>query len=305
MKGYVTQAWLQSHLPGTMQQFAKRWRDDSHRDHETYLALYLAGQHLGHLQGQRAEQVLNALSQEQIPFRKSAGMLELLCPAEQLEFTLAQLGASLHQQGLVPGWRDELHTLYDQQGLPLCNIERALFKVMGLCSQAVHVHAETQNGLVWLGVRSCSKHENPGMLDNLTAGGIGAQEPIKESIVRELQEEAGFCDLTKLVNRPCFSGFLDLNSILQNNEPFEAWHQCAVQVSRPLINGWHHELIILCHLRLNDSWVPCNQDGEVAGFELMSQADCAQAVDNWTLTPDAALATALALAQSNTANLKQ
>lgn len=297
MEQYVTQLWLKEQLPPSLQLFADRWRDSSHRDQSTYLALFIAGQHLGHLQGPRATEVMNAFAEASIPFNKEPSKLELTCPVEEIQSHLNKLGLILRDKGLVPGWRNELHTLYDQNGLPLCDIERALFKVMGLCSQAVHVHAETENGLIWLGVRSHTKHENPGMLDNLTAGGIGAQEPVIESLTRELNEEAGFDSLDALADRPCLPRFMDLNAILRGDSSLERFPQCTVQVSRPLENGWHHELIVLCHLRLKNEWLPCNQDGEVAGFELMTRSDCTKAVNRWMLTPDAALATAIALAQ--------
>jgi 8-oxo-dGTP pyrophosphatase MutT (NUDIX family) len=295
MNTYITTAWLQQKLPASMTRFAQQWRDESHRDLESYKTVYLADQPLGHVQGIRAEQVITTLQELNIGFKLSPGKLELTASPQELQSTLTLLGTALRQKGLIPGWRNEMHTLYDLNGLTLCCVERALFKVLGLCSQAIHVHAETENGMIWLGVRSPTKHENPGMLDNLTAGGIAANESIAQSITRELQEEAGLEDLSNLSSSIPKTGFIDLNTLLRSQVTDEQWHSSSIRVSRPIEMGWHHELMILCHLRMKNSWTPNNQDGEVAGFQLISPTECIKAVNNLEFTPDAALATALAL----------
>ncbi|MDX1669551.1 MAG: hypothetical protein R3194_09050 [Limnobacter sp.] len=291
----LTRSWLQKSILTTLQGFGSRWKDESDHDPYTYRALIIAGQHLGHVQGYRATTLIDTLAELALPFQCSPQTIELLTEETQLEPALNQLALALRRKGLLPGWRNELHTLYSLEGLPLCHIERALFKALGLRSQAIHVHAETTYGLIWLGVRSHTKHENPGMLDNLTAGGVAAREPLLRSIERELFEEAGFQDLKALLDVPSVPGFVDLNEALTGHIEPRQWQESCITVSRPLANGWHHETLVLCHLRLAPWWTPGNQDGEVAGFELRQPAQCIDALNRWAFTPDAALVTALAL----------
>jgi 8-oxo-dGTP pyrophosphatase MutT (NUDIX family) len=165
----------------------------------------------------------------------------------------------------------------NSQGEVLATAERALFKTLGFRSRAVHVHVKNHKGCVWTGVRSMSKHENPGMLDNLAAGGIASAESVDSTLWRELDEEAG-------LNSDDFAWI----------EPLPP-HELVL--SRPLLyGGWHHETVILFHGQLKPGRRPKNRDGEVGAFQLMTPNACVEAINAWQFTPDAALCCALGLA---------
>lgn len=278
--------WVKSELGLPFGAFCNRWRDrsslsPSNPDCEV---LYIGDEALGWLHGQallRVRKGLQAISQAtgqavgQANEQPCDATGPIRIPLHQAQNTLAELGRWLHQQQWVPAWRDELQTVNNQKGEKLFDLERGLFKILGLRSQAVHIHIETPDGLIWIGRRSLQKKENPGMLDNLSAGGVGANEAPWDCVWRELNEEAGL--------KP------DWVELTQAGEP--------LLVSRPIEMGWHHETIYLFRGIVPRNWTPSNRDGEVQGFELMTPKACQDAVNQWRFTPDAGLVTALLMSR--------
>jgi len=105
---------------------------------------------------------------------------------------------SWHQHGEVHGWRGESFAFWTHDTdlpptdtPPLLQVERAGFRFLGMPSHAVHINGFTPQGLLWCGRRALSKATDPGMLDNVTAGGLPAGESPRDCALRELQEEAG------------------------------------------------------------------------------------------------------------------
>jgi len=111
----------------------------------------------------------------------------------------AALGAvigMLAADGRIPGWRNETYAIrnaFDAE--PLAFIERAASRFFGTMTYAVHL-----NGIVeepgrapqlWIARRSETKATDPGMLDNVVAGGVGWGMGIEETLVKECWEEAG------------------------------------------------------------------------------------------------------------------
>jgi hypothetical protein len=72
------------------------------------------------------------------------------------------------KEGFIPGWRNERYRIADA-----FEIERAAARPFGLTTQAVHLNGIAGDRM-WLARRSPSKQIDPGMLDNLVAGGISA-----------------------------------------------------------------------------------------------------------------------------------
>ena len=292
----MTRQAVKSRLGPAFSRFADQWRDEtSTAPNLEYRQLWLAGEHLGHLYGPLCQQVPQAMGDVGLGCRQNGEKVELVSPVDEIEDQLQALAIELQSRGLIPGWRDEAHMLYDSKGLPICKAERALFKILGLCSQALHIHAETGNGLIWLGIRDQSKHENPGMLDNLAAGGIGAGEALLDCAVRELEEEAGLTDPGLIQDGVFPAGFTSLKACLNDPANLLTKQNFQIRVSRPVEHGWHHELIYLFYMKVPAAWVPGNLDGEVGGFALTTRQACIDIVNNWQMTPDAALVTALAL----------
>lgn len=165
-------------------------------------------------------------------------------------FALQEALGRLHGQGLITGWRDERFSFWSQDTEtpddqpPLFAVERAGFRPLGLLSHAVHINGFTPDGALWCGRRSLNKATDPGMLDNVTAGGLPAHESILECAVRELQEEAG----------------------LQLTSPGDLHSAGQIRVRRPDTLGWHDEMLHVFNLTLPVSTQPVNQDGEVSDF---------------------------------------
>lgn len=272
------QDWLQSALGPQFKPFTARWRDQRSEPASRFCDWLINGDHLGHLDKHHLPAIDAAFDAAGIPLSKSLRGVELHTRAGQQELSAALMTVAnlLRAQGLVPGWRHEEQLVMNAQGEVLATAERALFKTLGLRSRAVHVHVENHQGRVWTGVRAATKHENPGMLDNLAAGGIASAETIDRTLWRELDEEAG-------LNADDFAW-------IERLPPHE------LVLSRPLLyGGWHHETVILFHGQLKPGHRPSNRDGEVAAFQLMSRSACTQAINAWQFTPDAALCCALAL----------
>lgn len=191
---------------------------------------------------------------------------------------LAQLAAELRTQGQITGWRDEKFSFWlDEQGSsdqrkepdPLraeaFRMERAAFRFFGLRSHAVHINGFTPEGFMWCGRRALSKATDPGMLDNLAAGGLPAGESVFLCGVREMQEEAG---LDAALARQAISGG-------------------QVETCREVKEGWHHETLWIYNLTLPTEFQPVNQDGEVSEFLCLSPRQVVQAIEAGSLTADA------------------
>jgi 8-oxo-dGTP pyrophosphatase MutT (NUDIX family) len=168
----------------------------------------------------------------------------------------------LAREGFIPGWRNERYRIAG-----LFDIERAAARPFGLATQAVHVNA-TVGEAMWIARRSPSKPTDPGMLDNLVGGGIGATLSVYETLVKEAWEEAGIPAL--LARRASAGG--------------------TVELLREVAEGVQSELIHVYDLELPADFAPANQDGEVAEFRLVPLAEARRLIDETDeLTVDAAL----------------
>ncbi|GLR25507.1 NUDIX hydrolase [Limnobacter litoralis] len=241
--------------------------------------LFINGQLLGRLHGELGEIVRQQSTAWTSQWNAQRCELYWNLPLDTLVSALTDLGRWLADQGWVPNWRGETQTLFDRNGVAIGELERALFKVFGLRSQAVHLHVETGEGLIWVGVRADSKKEHPGLLDNLCAGGVSSGETPQGAAWRELFEEAGL-DSTHL-RGACLTPL------------------GGVEVSRAQGNGWHLEQCHLYFATMREGVHPHNQDGEVCGFQLMTPMACAQAVNQNRFTPDAGLCCALAMRRAH------
>ena len=179
----------------------------------------------------------------------------------------------LRERGAVVGWRDERYRCEQPVAEPtlafgaeLFQLERAAFRFFGLMSRAVHVNGLRADGQVWCGRRAPHKAIDPGRLDSLAAGGLGAGEDILDCARRELFEEAGVPSalVTALIARG------------------------AVRTRRAEPEGWHDEVLHVFDLLLPDDFVPANQDGEVSEFVLLAPPVLRARLDE--LTEDAAAA---------------
>jgi 8-oxo-dGTP pyrophosphatase MutT (NUDIX family) len=152
-------------------------------------------------------------------------------------------------------------------------MERAAFRFFGLHSHAVHINGFTPEGHLWCGRRAMSKATDPGMLDNLAAGGLPTGETCALCVVRELAEEAGI-----------------QTELAQTAMPVGRLTTC-----RAVPEGWHHETLWVYNLEIPAGLTPQNQDGEVSEFVCLAPPAVVQAIAQKAFTPYAACVIALAL----------
>ena len=106
-----------------------------------------------------------------------------------LQETLLRLRALGH----LPGWRNEAFAFCTEGcETPLLQAERAGFYFLGMRSDAVHVNGFRADARMWVARRSAAKQVDPGLLDNLCAGGVAAGETLQTCLQRELYVKPGF-----------------------------------------------------------------------------------------------------------------
>ena len=197
-----------------------------------------------------------------------------LASVEARTGALATVIAALHADGKIPGWRDETYAIRnDFDAAPLAFIERAASRFFGTMTYAVHL-----NGIVkyrdklpqlWIARRSDTKATDPGMLDNVVAGGIGWGYELMPTLVKECWEEAGMSA-----------------GIAQTAERGRTLH-----VLQSLPEGTQAEQIFVYDVSLPPDFTPRNQDGEVGEHRLAGIEEVARWIEEGKLTVDASLAT--------------
>ncbi|SAK43531.1 NUDIX hydrolase [Caballeronia fortuita] len=187
---------------------------------------------------------------------------------------LQEVIGALFAEGKIPGWRDETYAIRnDFDAPPLAFIERAASRFFGTMTYAVHL-----NGIVkyrdkapqlWIARRSDTKATDPGMLDNVVAGGIGSGFELMPTLVKECWEEAGMSA-----------------ELASTATPGRTFH-----VLQSLPEGTQAEQIFVYDVSLPPDFTPRNQDGEVGEHRLARMEDVARWIEEGALTVDASLAT--------------
>ena len=195
---------------------------------------------------------------------------------ENADTRSAALGAvigALAAAGRIVGWRDEIYAVRNMFGEPpLAYIERAAARFFGTMTYAVHL-----NGIVkypdrapqlWIARRSDTKATDPGLLDNVVAGGIAWGLGVEATLAKECWEEAGIG---------------------------EALASCAVagrtvHVLQTIPEGTQSEQIFVYDLTLPLDFSPRNQDGEVSEHRLARVDEVARWIEEGAMTVDASLA---------------
>ena len=176
------------------------------------------------------------------------------------------------EQGLITGWRNEKFSFWthaceipDPDVPHVFSVERAGFRYLGMMSHAVHINGFLPDGRIWCGRRSVDKATDPGLLDNVAAGGLPTGETCLSCALRELREEAGVVnfDKTDLAD----AGF--------------------IRTSRMESEGWHDESLRVYNLVLTQDFQPINQDGEVDEFLCLHPSDVVELIREGKFTLDA------------------
>ncbi|MBN3806243.1 DUF4743 domain-containing protein [Paraburkholderia sp. Ac-20336] len=187
---------------------------------------------------------------------------------------LASVIGALAADGRIPGWRNETYAIRNAfDAPPLAYIERAASRFFGTMTYAVHLNGivEYADGApqLWIARRSETKATDPGMLDNVVAGGIGWGFGVGETIVKECWEEAGIP--AEIASRAVAGR--------------------TAHVLQSLPEGTQAEQIFIYDLALPADFAPRNQDGEVGEHRLARIDEVARWVEEGALTVDASLAT--------------
>ncbi len=192
--------------------------------------------------------------------------------APQRSEALQALLVAFRALGRVKGWRNERFSFWanpdeapDPRQTAWLSVERAGFRYLGMMSHAVHINGFTPEGHVWCGRRSPDKATDPGLWDNVTAGGLPSGESLLQCALRELQEEAG-------LDAACADQLRAAG---------------AVRTTRPVAEGLHDETLQVYNLMLPSGLVPLNRDGEVAEFACLEPSRLVEMVRAGEFTADA------------------
>ncbi|EIF28640.1 isopentenyldiphosphate isomerase [Burkholderia sp. Ch1-1] len=187
---------------------------------------------------------------------------------------LGSVIGALAAEGRIPGWRNETYAIRNAfDAPPLAYIERAASRFFGTMTYAVHLNGvvEYVDGApqLWIARRSDTKATDPGMLDNVVAGGIGWGFGVEATIIKECWEEAG---IPEEIAARAVAGR-------------------TAHVLQSLPEGTQAEQIFIYDLALPADFAPRNQDGEVGEHRLARIDEVARWIEEGAMTVDASLAT--------------
>ncbi len=184
---------------------------------------------------------------------------------------LDALALALRDAGLAHAWRDEQLAVADAEGRRIGTVERAVVRVLGIPTAAVHLVGQAEDGRFWVQQRAWSKSNDPGMWDTLMGGMISDADTLASALERETWEEAGL----RLAH---------LRNIVRGGH---------VDIRRPCDDGrgagYVIERIDWYHCTVPDGQVPVNQDGEVEQFVLMGTGEMLEKMHAGEFTSEAAL----------------
>lgn len=173
-------------------------------------------------------------------------------PEAAISAALAEVAQGLAREGAIRGWRGETYAVRAREvgnagGGALFHIERAAMRFFGLTSSAAHLNGFAPghgNPALWIARRAATKSIDPGMLDNLVAGGVSSGQDPWQALLRECGEEAGIPPALAQQARP--AGVLN--------------------VCQEVAEGLNSETLHVYDLALPAEFAPRNTDGEVSEF---------------------------------------
>ncbi|HYW56766.1 MAG TPA: NUDIX domain-containing protein [Polaromonas sp.] len=184
---------------------------------------------------------------------------------------LHAVALALREVGLAHAWRNEQLAVTGPQGEQVGTVERAVVRVLGIATRAVHLIGRAPDGRHWVQQRSLTKPNDPGLLDTLMGGMIGAADTLAGALERETWEEAG----------------------LRLHQLKDIAHGGHVDIRCPSDDAGGHgyvvERIDWYHCSVPDGLEPANQDGEVERFVLMDTSEMLERMHEGQFTREAAL----------------
>ncbi|WHZ12445.1 MAG: NUDIX hydrolase, associated with thiamine pyrophosphokinase [Burkholderiaceae bacterium] len=185
--------------------------------------------------------------------------------------TLGCLAEALRSAGRSPAWRNEQLAVCDEAGRRLGTVERAMVRVLGITTHAVHLVGARADGRVWVQQRAFDKPNDPGLWDTMVGGMIAADETVLAALARETAEEAG----------------LALDAL----QPLV--HGGRVVTHRPTPDasgaGYMVEQTDWYHCTVPDRMKPENRDGEVERFALLTRKELLARLQRDEFTTEASM----------------
>ena len=183
---------------------------------------------------------------------------------------LNQLADLMKDAGLAGAWRDEQLAVHDASGLKIGTIERGAVRPLGIATLAVHLVGQSPDGRFWVQQRAFDKPTDPGKWDTLMGGMVSAGDTVETALERETWEEAGL-------------NVAHLQSLRYGGR------QSNCRPSSDGAAAYMNEYIEWYAATVPDGLMPINQDGEVAQFALMDEAQLLVAMQRGEFTLEAAL----------------
>lgn len=248
------------------------------------LRLMVAGQQVGWLPRAHAAILrgMGAILGPDDPLADGTTAVELLPGRNDFDARSAALQALARQladAGHVRGWRDELFAVTPALDAPaLAVVERAAARFLGLLTFASHMNGIVDGDVdggpaLWISRRSPAKSVDPGMWDNLVAGGMPHGSDPLATLVRECEEESGI--------PPALAQGAQAHGM--------------IEVLRDLPEGVQWEQVYVYDLLLPPGFTPRNQDGEVSEHRCVDVAALLAIMSAGAMTVDATLVTLDAL----------
>jgi 8-oxo-dGTP pyrophosphatase MutT (NUDIX family) len=184
--------------------------------------------------------------------------------------SLAAVANAMRDAGMAHGWRDEQLAVTDDEGRILGTVERAVVRMLGVTTFAVHLAGMTSDGRHWVQQRALTKANDPGMWDTLMGGMVPAHDSLSAALERETWEEAGL--------RMAQLRHLQYGGRVLTRRP-----------SRDHAAGYIVEWIDWYRCVVPDGVAPVNQDGEVDRFALLDDSQLAAKLLSDEFTFEAAL----------------
>ncbi len=233
--------------------FADRIRHCNSFDPSRVIPLWAGEHRVGWLRHDNAE----VLSRHDDVFKVAATEARLLPKGDTNTISRAvnDVVEVLVAERRVSKWRNETFDVAPRWGeRPLFRVDRGAVPFFGVRAYGIHVNGYRRDGdrySLWIGRRASNKQVAPGKLDNLVAGGIGNGYGAAATLAKEAEEEAGIGP--ELISRAVAAG--------------------ALTYRMETKTGIRDDVMFVYDLEVPPDFEPRNDDGEIAGFELMPLTD--------------------------------
>jgi 8-oxo-dGTP pyrophosphatase MutT (NUDIX family) len=211
----------------------------------------------------------NEYVREQLLKKEQSGW-HLVLGDSDVTSRLNQLAELLRETNSAGAWRNEQLAVRDESGLQIATIERGAVRPLGITTLAVHLVGRATDGRFWVQQRALNKPNDPGKWDTLMGGMVSAGDTVETALARETWEEAGL-------------HIAELQALRYGGR------QSNCRPSSDGASSYMQEFIEWYVATVPDGMTPNNQDGEVAQFVLMDEAQLLAAMQRGDFTLEAAL----------------